>query len=83
MSNEQQSTEWVEVHTFEGDIMAEMVSEALENAGIPNEIVRSMLASGLGAHSVSLAGNTAKIRVPEEHADTARDIISNILSEKE
>jgi len=77
-----QDTEWVEIQTFEGDITAEMVAEALENAGIPSEIKRSMLSSGLGAHSVSLTGNTAKLLVPEEYEEQAREIVNDILADK-
>ena len=82
MPAEEKNTEWVTVHTFEGDITAEMLGGALENANIPNEVVRSMLSSGLGAHSISLAGNTAQIKVPAEYADQARRIIEDITKKK-
>jgi hypothetical protein len=83
MDTERQDTEWIVIHTFEGDIFAEMISEALDNANIPNDIMRSMMSSGLGARSVSLAGGTAQLRVPEEYAEEAKAIVDDILSDKE
>ena len=75
-----QSTEkpWVVLRKVEGDITAEMLCEALNNAGVPCEIKRSVLASGLGAHSVSLAGNQATLLVPEEKLDEAQAVLEAI-----
>ncbi len=69
---------WVKLRTVEGDITAEMLCQALVNADIPCEIKRSMLASGLGAHSVSLAGNQATLMVPEEKLDAAKAVLEAI-----
>ena len=75
-----QSTEkpWVVLRKVEGDITAEMLCEALKNAEVPCEIKRSMLASGLGAHSVSLAGNQATLLVPEEKLKDAQAVLEAI-----
>lgn len=69
---------WVKLRTVEGDITAEMLCQALINAEIPCEIKRSMLASGLGAHSVSLAGNQATLMVPQEHIEAAKAVLEAI-----
>jgi len=69
---------WVKLRTVEGDITAEMLCGALKNADIPCEIKRSMLASGLGAHSVSLAGNQATLMVPEENLEAAEAVLEAI-----
>ena len=71
--------EWVEAARVEGDIYADMAAEALQNAGIPCEVKRSMLSSGLGIHTVSLANNPAVILVPESQLEQAREIIDQIL----
>ena len=75
-----QSTEkpWVILRKVEGDITAEMLCEALRNADIPCEIKRSMLASGLGAHSVSLAGNQATLLVPPDKLEEAEAVLEAI-----
>lgn len=75
------NTEWVKVATVEGDIYAEMISGALENADIPCEIIRSMMSSGLGTHSTSLANNPATLKVPKQFADRAREIVEEILGD--
>lgn len=69
---------WVKLRVVEGDITADMLCEALKNANIPCEIKRSMLASGLGAHSVSLAGNQATLLVPEEQLEAAQAVLEAI-----
>ncbi|NQV14198.1 DUF2007 domain-containing protein [bacterium] len=74
---------WVPLRVVEGDITAEMLCEALNNADIPCEIKRSMLASGLGAHSVSLAGNQATLFVPEEKLSEATAVLDAIDFEPE
>jgi len=76
--NTSEEKAWVKLRTVEGDITAEMLSEALKNAEIPCEIKRSMLASGLGAHSVSLAGNQATLMVPEEQLEAAEAVLEAI-----
>ncbi len=75
-----QSTEkpWVVLRKVAGDITAEMLCQALKNADIPCEIKRSMLASGLGAHSVSLPGNQATLLVPEENLSEAQAVLEAI-----
>ncbi len=79
MGDTPENSRWVKIATVEGDIYAEMIREALGNAGIPCEIIRSMMSSGLGAHSVSLANNPATLKVPEEYAERAREITEEIL----
>ena len=74
---------WVKLRTVEGDITAEMLCGALKSADIPCEIKRSMLASGLGAHSVSLAGNQAPLMVPEENLEAAQAVLEAIDFEPE
>ncbi|NQV51034.1 MAG: DUF2007 domain-containing protein [Candidatus Marinimicrobia bacterium] len=69
---------WVALRTVEGDILAEMLCGALQNADIPCEIKRSMLASGLGAHSLSLAGNQATLLVPEDKREAAQAVLEAI-----
>ena len=69
---------WVVIRKVEGDITADMLSEALKNAGIPCEVKRSMLASGLGAHSVSLAGNQASLLVPPDKIEEAEAVLEAI-----
>jgi len=69
---------WVKLRVVEGDITAEMLCGALKNANIPCEIKRSMLASGLGAHSVSLPGNQATLMVPEEQLEAAEAVLEAI-----
>lgn len=76
--NTSESKPWIELRTVEGDIVAEMLCEALENADIPCEIKRSALASGFGAHSVSLAGNQATLFVPEEKLKEAEAVLEAI-----
>jgi len=76
--NTSDEKKWVKLRTVEGDITAEMLSGALESADIPCEIKRSMLASGLGAHSVSLAGNQATLMVPEENLKAAEAVLEAI-----
>ncbi|MEA3287150.1 MAG: hypothetical protein U9Q77_07220 [Candidatus Marinimicrobia bacterium] len=75
-----QSTEkpWVILQKVEGDITAEMLCEALRNADVPCEIKRSMLASGLGAHSVSLPENQATLLVPPEKLTEAQAVLEAI-----
>ncbi|MBC8192582.1 MAG: DUF2007 domain-containing protein [Candidatus Marinimicrobia bacterium] len=81
--NKSDEKAWVKLRTVEGDITAEMLCGALESADIPCEIKRSMLASGLGAHSVSLAGNQATLMVPEEHLKAAQAVLEAIDFEPE
>jgi len=69
---------WVALRTVEGDIIAEMLRGALENADIACEIKRSMLASGLGAHSLSLAGNQATLLVPADQLEAALAVLEAI-----
>ncbi|MCF7823349.1 MAG: DUF2007 domain-containing protein [Candidatus Marinimicrobia bacterium] len=69
---------WVVLRKVEGDITAEMLCEALRNADVPCEIKRSMLASGLGAHSVSLAGNQATLLVPPDKLAEAKAVLEAI-----
>jgi hypothetical protein len=76
--NTSKSTDWIKLRTVEGDIAAEMLCEALENADIPCEIKRSALASGLGAHSMSLAGNQATLLVPAEKLKEAQAVLEAI-----
>ena len=83
MDQAPENIKWVTVATVEGDIYAEMIKEALENTDIPCEIVRSMMSSGLGAHSVSLSNNPATLKVPEEYADKAREITEEILGDED
>jgi hypothetical protein len=83
MENTPENSKWIKIATVDGDIYAEMIREALENAEIPCEIVRSMMSSGLGAHSVSLANNPATLKVPEKHAQRAQEIVDAILGEAE
>ena len=73
--NTSASGSWVKIRTVEGDITAEMLCQALENADIPCEIKRSALASGLGAHSISLAGNQATLLVPVEKLKEAQAVL--------
>jgi hypothetical protein len=74
---------WVKLRTVNGDITAEMLCEALRNADVPCEIKRSMLASGLGAHSVSLAENQATLLVPPEKLAEAKAVLEAIDFEPE
>jgi len=76
--NTSASGSWVKIRTVEGDITAEMLCQALENADIPCEIKRSALASGLGAHSISLAGNQATLLVPVEKLKEAQAVLEAI-----
>ena len=76
--NTSEDKTWIKLRTVEGDITAEMLCGALKNADIPCEIKRSMLASGLGAHSVSLAGNQATLLVPEENLEAAEAVLEAI-----
>lgn len=76
--NTSSKKEWVKLRTVEGDISAEMLCGALENANIPCEIKRSMLASGLGAHSMSLAGNQATLLVPADKLVEAEAVLEAI-----
>lgn len=81
--NTSESTNWITLRTVEGDIAAEMLSEALKNADIPCEIKRSALASGLGAHSMALAGNQATLLVPAEKLKEAKAVLEAIDYEPE
>lgn len=81
MENTPENSKWIKIATVEGDIYAEMIKEALGNADIPCEIIRSMMSSGLGAHSVSLANNPATLKVPEEFAQKAQEIVEEILGD--
>ena len=76
--NESTETSWVVLRKVEGDITADMLCEALRNANVPCEIKRSMLASGLGAHSVSLAGNQATLLVPPDKLAEAEAVLEAI-----
>jgi len=76
--NQSTETPWVVLRKVEGDITAEMLCEALKNADVPCEIKRSMLASGLGAHSVSLTGNQATLLVPEDKLADAQTVLEAI-----
>ena len=76
--NDSTDNTWVIIRKVEGDITADMLSEALRNAGIPCEVKRSMLASGLGAHSVSLAGNQATLLVPPDKVEAAEAVLEAI-----
>ncbi len=69
---------WVVLRKVEGDITADMLCEALRNANVPCEIKRSMLASGLGAHSVSLTGNQATLLVPPDKLEAAKAVLEAI-----
>jgi len=76
--NQTDEQTWVEIRTVNGDILAEMLSEALENAGVPCEIKRSMLASGLGAHSISLTEDEATLLVPKQQLAEAQAVLEAI-----
>ena len=76
--NDSSEKPWVVIRKVEGDITADMLCEALRNAGVPCEIKRSMLASGLGAHSVSLAGNQATLLVPPDKIEEAEAVLEAI-----
>ncbi len=69
---------WIKLRTVNGDITAEMLCEALRNANVPCEIKRSVLASGLGAHSVSLPENQATLLVPPEKIEEAKAVLEAI-----
>jgi len=76
--NKSEDKSWVVLRKVEGDITADMLCEALRNANVPCEIKRSMLASGLGAHSVSLAGNQATLLVPPDKLKEAQAVLEAI-----
>ena len=76
--NQTSEQPWVTLRTVNGDITAEMLCEALRNADVPCEIKRSMLASGLGAHSVSLAENQATLLVPPDKLTEAEAVLEAI-----
>ncbi len=76
--NEPSEKPWIVLRKVEGDITAEMLCEALNNAGVPCEIKRSALASGLGAHSVSLTGNQATLLIPPEKLVEAEAVLEAI-----
>lgn len=75
------SHNWVTVYTLSGDTYAEMVKEALANAGIPCNLQRSDISATFGTHSQSLLAEV-EIMVPENHAKRALTVIEGIIGEE-
>lgn len=75
------SQKWVTVYTMSGDTYAEMVKEALSNAGIPCNLQRSDISATFGTHSQSLLAEV-EILVPEEDAEKALTVIEGIIGEE-
>lgn len=69
---------WVALDPLEGKVYADMVSEALNNAGIPNYIKSDWAESAFNIEAVRMAGMTVKLFVPEEYKDKAEQILHDI-----
>lgn len=70
---------WVAVHPLPGSLYAEMVKEVLERRGIPCLLKSDALSSAYGAKGTALPGMEARILVPEERAEEAREILFQML----
>ncbi|NQV36533.1 MAG: DUF2007 domain-containing protein [Candidatus Marinimicrobia bacterium] len=70
---------WVALAPLAGKVYADMVSEALDNANIPNYIKSDWAESAFSIEAVRMAGMTVKLFVPEEHKDAAEQILHDIV----
>ncbi|NIA18598.1 MAG: hypothetical protein GWO85_00710 [Simkaniaceae bacterium] len=69
---------WVALDPLSGKVYADMVSEALNNADIPNYIKSDWAESAFNIEAVRMAGMTVKLFVPEEYKDKAEQILHDI-----
>ena len=66
---------WVAMKPLSGIVYAKMVTEVLDQRGIPNYIQSLFGSGGLGQVSgAGFAGASAKIYVPDKHLTEAADI---------
>ncbi|RKY54929.1 MAG: hypothetical protein DRP89_04240 [Candidatus Neomarinimicrobiota bacterium] len=73
---------WVQLSTLSSPIMAEMVKETLKNHGIQSFIKMDVLNAAFLAKGTSTAGSFAKIFVPEEDKESAKEILKSISDNK-
>ncbi len=73
-----QEVKWVALDPLDGKVYADMVSEALGNANIPNYIKSDWAESAFNIEAVRMAGMTVKLFVPEEYKDKAEQILHDI-----
>ncbi len=70
---------WVALEALDGKVYADMVSEALDNANIPNYIKSDWAESAFNIEAVRMAGMTVKLFVPEKFKEDAQQILHDIL----
>ncbi len=74
--------EWVAMNPLSGVVYAKMVSEVLDQRGIPNYIQSLFGSGGLGIISgAGFAGASAKIFVPEENLEEASNIQDEMMKD--
>ena len=71
--------EYIELHPLPGQIYAEMVKEALDNAGIPCILIPDVISTGLLVKGTAIAGNQVRIRVFKKHAAKAEKILNTMM----
>lgn len=70
---------WVALRNLPGNIYAEMVKEVLDKEKIPSFIKTDSVSSALVTSSVSTAGSSATIFVPEKFLSKAKQILLEMM----
>ncbi len=70
---------WVELGKFDGKVHAEMVEEILDNNNIAHFFKADFLTTTFGITGVGAIGGTARLYVPEDDYETARQLMGDII----
>lgn len=81
MSEDKQNrVNWKSLPPLEGGLYVGMVTEVLDNEGIPNLVKTDLEAGGLGViMGTQQVGRPWRIQVPEEYYDRALEIYESLL----
>lgn len=77
---EPRGTKWMSLPPLEGGVYVGMVTEVLDQEGIPNVVKTDLEAGGLGViMGTQRLGDPWRIQVPEEHYARALEIYESLL----
>lgn len=75
-------SQWVSLPPLEGGIYVAMVTEVLDNEGIPNLVKTDLAAGGLGVIvGTDTVGKAWRVQVPGEFLTRALEIYESILGD--
>ncbi len=75
-------TEWVSLPPLEGGLWVAMVTEVLDDEGIPNLVKTDLAAGGLGVvMGTDSPGKQWRIQVPAEYHARALDIFDSLMGQ--